>query len=89
MISMPTTAQLNYAKYLISRLNVSQQMKNELNNEVESMNLDTAITFIDDLKKGNLLEWEMKAADTPSDGDLGRVPGYELNANKKERATDG
>ena len=59
---MPTTAQLNYAKYLISRLNVSKQMKNELNNEVESMNLDTAITFIDDLKKGNLLEWEMKWA---------------------------
>ena len=54
---MPTTAQLNYAKYLISNLRVSEQRKSALREEVESMNLDAAIGFIDSLKSAELEEW--------------------------------
>ncbi len=54
---MPTKAQLSYAKYLISKLNVDKVQKQALCDEIESMNLDAAIGFIDDLKRQSLTEW--------------------------------
>ena len=71
---MTTTAQLNYANYLISKLKVSEQFKARLREEVESMNMDAAIGFIDDLNRGDLSAWEMEAV-VYQEGDLGERPG--------------